>query len=136
MINVTGPANFVLDGTHANWTQYHEEFGNDNYLWGPEYGNVSSGISVPAGTYLIVVSSPNNRGKYVLVTGWKEEFPLNEALHAIIVMPQLKEYFGKSKVAAIESPFIWMPTGVLAFLLLIVIVLQWRKSKRNSPARI
>ncbi|MFH0874294.1 MAG: hypothetical protein V1846_05670 [Candidatus Komeilibacteria bacterium] len=90
----------VLDGSNFNWTFFYEEFGQDNYFWGPEYAAADSargrelkGQPVPAGDYRIKVSNPENSGKYVLVTGFLETFPLSEILHASIIMPRLKAQF-------------------------------------------
>lgn len=59
-----------LEGEKFNWTKWYEEFAGDTYWEGPEFKQ-----TVPAGTYTIIVYSPdNNWGKYVLATGEKESF--------------------------------------------------------------
>ena len=49
---------------------FYEPFGGDRDLLGPEYDG-----EVPAGAYSVVVTSPDNTGKYVLAVGRKEKFP-------------------------------------------------------------
>lgn len=81
-----------LDGLNFTWTNFHEEFANDNYWQGPEFEKNSSDM----GTYTIKVYSPDNAGKYVLVVGKLEKFPLNEVLKTMVTLPKLKaQFFGK-----------------------------------------
>jgi hypothetical protein len=69
-----------LDGKTHVWNPFYEPFGGDRYLLGPEYDE-----QVPAGAYIVVVTSPNNAGRYVLAVGKIEKFP-----------PKLERYFGES----------------------------------------
>jgi len=85
----------TLGGAKAKWEHFYEEFGGDNYFRGPEFSR-----NVRAGVYEILVSSPDNNGKYVLATGDKEAFPLMETLNALVKMPILKMYFEKSPFTA------------------------------------
>jgi hypothetical protein len=85
----------VLDGAQHEWTPFYEEFAGDNYYSGPEHTQ-----EVQAGTYNLEVSSSDNRGKYVLVVGQKEEFPINEFVNTIVTLPRLKQYFGKPAYTA------------------------------------
>jgi len=44
----------------------------------------------------VAVRSPDNRGKYTLAVGEKEEFPPAEVLRTLVVLPRLKrEFFGR-----------------------------------------
>jgi len=86
---------FLLDGTAFEWTYFHEEFAGDSYYKGPE-----KELEVNPGTYNIEVFSPDNQGKYVLVVGKKEEFPLNEWVNTIVTLPKLKKFFDKSPFTA------------------------------------
>lgn len=98
-----------LDGRIFAWKPFFEPFGGDRYLVGPEYDQ-----DVPAGTYIVVVSSPDLQGKYALAVGKQEKFPLGEIVRTIGVLPSLKkEFFGKSPLTAFFNL-----TGV--FLLVVV----------------
>lgn len=82
----------VLDGKTAEWKEFHEEFANDRYLSGPEYS-----AEADAGIYVIRVHNGDNRGKFVLAVGEKEEFTPAETLSALRIIPALKrDFFGKS----------------------------------------
>lgn len=90
----------TLDGAGFTWTKFTEPFGNDEYWEGPEYKTEAT-----AGTYEIVVSSPNNDSKYSLAVGEIEAFNLEESLHAVTVIPELKrDFFNKSPIDFILSP--------------------------------
>lgn len=58
-----------LLGTDHNWTIYHEKYGDDMYLKGPEFRK-----EMPPGTYIIAVGSADNIGKYTLAIGEEESF--------------------------------------------------------------
>jgi hypothetical protein len=68
----------LLDGCFYNWTKFHEEFANDNYLSGPEFSKDNS-----TGKYKIKVSNTANLGKYILVVGKKEKFSISETIATI-----------------------------------------------------
>jgi len=87
----------LLDGSVHEWEIFHEEFANDWYFNGPEMEETE----VPAGTYNIRVYSTDNQGKYVLVVGKIEAFPLDEAIKTILTLPELKkDFFNKSPLTA------------------------------------
>ncbi|HCC50377.1 MAG TPA: hypothetical protein DEP98_05245 [Candidatus Jacksonbacteria bacterium] len=83
---------FVLNGQKYKWTPFYENFAGDNYYQGPDWKSQAG-----PGFYQLVVSSPDNRGKYVLVVGSKESFSPKEMLKTIQTLPGLKQnFFGKS----------------------------------------
>ncbi len=93
-----------LRGDRADWTEFFDPFGGDNYLQGPEYESL-----VGPGRYRVAVSSPDNLGKYLLVVGRKESFPLGEMVRTVGVLPALKrDYFGKPAASAY-----WNYTGLM-----------------------
>jgi hypothetical protein len=101
----------LLDGKAFDWRPFFEPFGGDHYWLGPEYDE-----QVPAGTYIVIVSSPDNRGKYVLAVGKVEKFPLKEMARTIVTLPKLKKYFGKSPLTAyfnLSGLFLLFVGGVL-----------------------
>ncbi len=105
----------LLSGDKFDWTPFYEEFARDNYLWGPEYqaaeskrGVALKGQQASAGTYNIKVSSPSNQGKYSLVVGDLEAFPIIEALHAALIIPGIKaQFFHDSFLSILATPFGW-----------------------------
>ncbi len=106
----------VLDGLNSQWTQFYEEFAGDNYWQGPD-----AKVNLAVGENIIKIYNTNNRGKYVLVVGEKELFPIKEMLKAGIVLPQLKVNF-------FEKPFWSIFEGkvgkffLIAFVLIILII--------------
>jgi hypothetical protein len=87
---------FRLDGERGRWEKHFEPFAGDRYYKGPEKEE-----TVPAGRYRIRVSSPENRGKYVLVVGKEERFTFIETVNMITALPALKrDFFEKSPLTA------------------------------------
>ena len=78
---------FLLNGSDFEWTYFFEEFAGDSYYKGPE-----KELNVKPGVYNIAVFSPDNQGKYVLVVGKKEEFPLKEWINTFVTLPKLKKF--------------------------------------------
>lgn len=100
-----------LDGKAYAWRPFFEPFGGDHYKLGPEYNE-----PVPAGTYFVVVSSPDNQGKYVLAVGQVEKFPLGEMARTIVTLPKLKKYFDKSPWTAyfnLSGAFLLLVAGAV-----------------------
>jgi len=124
---------YLLNGVSFDWTPYYEEFGGDNYLQGPELGvavegqDLPKGVAVAPGIYNIRVFSLINEGRYVLVVGEKEEFPLGEIWRTIKTLPTLKkDFFEKPAYTAYFNLvglfmliFILMVAGVLVAIILV-----------------
>lgn len=112
----------IIPFNSSNWSKFYEEFAGDNYFQGPEYNDGS-------GQYLIIINNSDNYGKYVLVVGKKESFPLNEAINSIISLPFLKIYFNKSPLTAFFNMIgLFMLILLLVIIFLIVsIYFIWRK---------
>jgi len=107
-----------LDGAAFDWKPFFEPFGGDRYLLGPEYDQ-----DVPAGTYTVVVSSPDNHGKYALAVGKVEKFPLKEMARTIVTIPKLKRYFGKSPLTAffnLSGGFLVLAAGAITGLAVLI----------------
>lgn len=102
-----------LDATQSDWTPFFEKFAGNTYFWGPEFkaddspkGAAHKGRTVPAGTYVINVFSPSNRGKYSLAIGDLESFPLTEIFNVAVTVPQVKRrFFGESWTSILASRF-------------------------------
>lgn len=102
---------FILDD--ANWGEFYEPFGGDNYLMGPELEE-----QVASGTYIIKVSNPDNVGKYSLAVGKIESFPPIEIIKTIFALPKLKkDFFNKSPLTAYFNY-----SGLFLLILLILII--------------
>jgi hypothetical protein len=133
---------FFLNGLDHEWTYYYEEFGGDSYYKGPELRRnpdeegLPRGVDVDEGTYTIKVFSPDNEGKYVLVVGEREEFPLNEVINTLFVLPRLKaEFFGKSPWTAyfnLIGLFLLISVLVIVGIVVVVVVLVKRGRKKRK----
>jgi hypothetical protein len=110
----------VLNGSGSTWTEFYEPFVGDSYWMGPEFVRHQ-----PKGEYQVKIYNSENRGKYVLVVGQAESFPLNETLKMFVTLPQLKHYFGKSGFTAFFNlvGLFWLIQ--LIILSLIIIGLVW-----------
>ena len=127
--NEQGTKLYTLDGAKFDWTPFFEEFARDDYFMGPEIEE-----NVPAGVYLIKVSSPDNQGKYSLAIGQKEEFPPAEIVRSLGEIPKIKsQIFNKPSwqgFANIFGLFIIVPVVVLILIILgIIIYIKKRRSK-------
>ena len=112
MGEATGSVLARLDGKAYDWRPFFEPFGGDHYRLGPEYDE-----DVPAGAYTVVVSSPDNQGKYALAVGKIEKFPPGEMARTIVTLPKLKKYFGKSPWTAyfnLSGVFLLVVVGAVA----------------------
>lgn len=116
----------TLDPKSETWKKFNEPFGHDVYQQGPEYR--ATGM---AGTYEIVVNSPDNQGQYVLAIGETENFPLSGLVRTVKEMAGVKKFYGKSAWAVFESPLIYgTAIGlVLVIGLLTFLVIRWRRRR-------
>ncbi len=123
-----------LDGLEADWTYFFEEFGGDGYYQGPEVR-----VEAKEGGYRIEVFSPDNQGKYVLAVGEKEEFPLDETVNTLLLLPQLKSsFFNKSPLTAyfnLIGLFLFIPVFVLLVISLVVFFLLKRRAKKFTLSK-
>ncbi len=107
---------FIDGQTNFAWQEFYEPFGRDYYFRGPEFEK-----ELPAGNYKVSVFNYSNKGKYVLVIGKEEKFPLIEVLNIYWMLPLLKvEFFKTSVLEFFLTPFGLVIVGLLAFLLLIL----------------
>ena len=114
----------TINPDSAVWHNFYEEYAGDNYWQGPEVKKMGE-----AGYYIIKITSPDDTGKYVLVVGEKEEFPVGEMVKALITIPQLKtKFFNKPLWQSFEGK-IGRYFG-LSLLVLIVFVLMFRRFHR------
>ncbi|MFA6416326.1 MAG: hypothetical protein WCW56_02465 [Candidatus Paceibacterota bacterium] len=110
----------VLAG-EKTWSKYYEEFAGDNYLKGPE-----KTVYLKAGDYTINVGDPGNTGKYVLVVGTKESWPLAEIINTFAVLPTLKkDFFETSPWGAYSNRVGLFALGLIVVLAIILVLLGW-----------
>lgn len=121
---------FDVSGQDYTWEQFYEPFGGDNYWKGPEIKN-----QYEKGDYTVVVSNPENKGKYVLAAGDIESFPLNESVKTLQNLPELKkDYFGKSSLSAFNN-YIGLFLGGLILvgaILIVGIILIVKRIRRKK----
>lgn len=133
IVRITLPNNTVIFMNDSNWTKFHEEFANDDYNQGPSFEkNVSGGV------YAITVfnDNSNNTGKYVIVFGKEEKFPLKEMINAFVSMPRLKIYFGKSPFTAYFNQigiYSLVALFILAAIIVVLIVIFKKRTKQVMP---
>lgn len=134
----------LLAGNGFKWTPFFEEFAGDNYLWGPEYKAYDSqkglelkGQPVSAGLYSIKIFNSTNTGKYTLVTGYNEVFPISEIINSIIVVPRLKaQFFNYSIINLIISPYVFgyiLLMYILGFLVAFTYRAVLKKFAKDTP---
>ena len=118
-----------LDGSKKEWTIFYEEFGGDNYWQGPQ-----EKIQLPEGNHSLAVKNEKNQGKYVLVVGTEESFPVGEAWNAVKSLPSLKkDFFERSVFTAYSNRIgIFLAISILIFFAILVgIIFLIKKIKNN-----
>jgi hypothetical protein len=78
----------------------------------------------------VEIHTPDNIEKYVLVIGSREERELGyfELLGRIV---EVKTFFGKSKVAILQSPIAYIPF-LIALVTILVLMYVWRFRRRRD----
>lgn len=104
----------MLDGSQYVWEKFHEPFGNDTYLKGPEFK-----AALASGVYSIRIYSkdPIDNIKYSLAIGEKESFDLHSTLHTITTIPTLKTNFFETN----PITFFFSPIGFVYILVLYIL---------------
>ncbi len=108
----------------GSWDTWYEPFGGDRYRRGLSFEK-----ELEAGTYRIEVSTPDDIEKYVLVVGRREDMTLGyfELVGRLI---EVKKFFEKSPLRVIESPYVYIPTGII----ILGIWYMWLRMKRRRSA--
>lgn len=102
----------TLNNPLVTWQHWYETFGGDWYWQGPEFKQ-----DFPGGTYKVVVTNANNKGKYVLAIGEVESFPVSKTLHTVSELYKTKtEFFGKPWYSIFGGA---IGKGLLVFVLLV-----------------
>lgn len=113
-----------IDPASADWKNFYEDYGGDNYLEGPSLKKFGQ-----AGYYLIKITSPDNSGKYVLAVGEQEKFGAPELASALIVLPRLKKNFFQEPVSQWFRGKIAKYFGLI-FLVSVIFVFLFYKFRR------
>ncbi len=110
-----------LHARDAAWESDFEPFGGDSYRMGPSFET-----QLDAGVYRVEVHTPDNKEKYVLVVGSREEMTLGyfELLGRMI---EVKHFFGKSSFMIVQSMFVYVPLLGIAAIGLLVWYIRKRK---------
>lgn len=97
-----------LAAGEASWEPYIDRIGNDHY----RSGGIWSG-ELPEGTYLVEVSTPDNRGKYMLSVGTERPWGIRAYVGAIADLFLVKRFLGQSYLSVLLSPLVYAPLGVV-----------------------
>ncbi len=100
-----------LSWKEASWESFYEWFGGDTYRRGPSFTT-----TLEPGNYAIEVSTPENKGKYVLVVGKREVWNISSYFSTLGDIMKIKTFFGKPRILVIESPFVYVPFGLIVVL--------------------
>lgn len=119
-----------LNGDRSLWKSYFEEFAGDFYLQGPDGARI-----LKPGEYLIEITSNANEGKYVLVVGQKESFPLNEAMKMILNLPKLKLDFFEEPIYMLAGGIVGKLFSALLLFILLLILMSLRKVREKKERR-
>ncbi len=93
-----------LTARDAVWEKDREWWTMDAYQKGPFFEK-----ELGPGTYRIEVHTPNNREKYILKVGTREEMALGY-FETVSRIADVKSFFDKTPLRTVESPLIWLPT--------------------------
>ncbi|MDD5417189.1 MAG: hypothetical protein PHU12_04405 [Candidatus Aenigmarchaeota archaeon] len=131
---------YTLYGKNFTWIKFYEEYAGDNYLAGPMIETQAH-----PGSYKIKIYNSynsDNFGKYVLVVGKEESFPLNEVLNALFVLPKLKsDFFNVSPLTFFSSIIgryflISIVTIIVAILLVYIIIKIIKRQKKRRKTSV
>jgi hypothetical protein len=114
-----------IKSEEGQWKNFYDSFSGDNYWMGPAYTEMNS-----AGKYRIIVSSPTNTGKYVLVTGNKDSFSSVDVWQSIWIIPKIKRFFFNESIMLAYLNQVNMLLSIImgsAVSLLLIIISLYRK---------
>lgn len=111
-----------LQSTDADWLPVVDKKTGLPYLAGPFWSE-----SVPAGTYRIEVSTPENAGRYILVIG--SEPDTNGYAENVRNVAETYRFYGVSTLRMFNSPYIHYPLGSVVLLILIGGTWWWQRKR-------
>lgn len=111
-----------LKSTDVAWNALTDGVTGLRYLAGPFYSE-----KVPAGTYRIEVSTPENTGKYILVIG---NTPESQGYFATLGnIATTYQFYGLSKVRMFSSPYVHYPVGIVLLVSLLLGTWLWQRAR-------
>ncbi len=113
-----------LLATDADWSLITEPATGLPYRAGPFYSE-----EVPAGTYRIEVSTPENIGKYILVIGSSKSSVGYFASFASV--KAVYAFYNRSSFSMFSSPYVHYPIGILLLLVLLVGTWVWQRRRQR-----
>lgn len=116
-----------VDGGMIEWQRFFDTSGRDSYLAGPVLE-----ATLETGSYRVQVSSPDNKGAYVLVFEGEDGFSLGQIFSRFGALPTIKsDFFGKSALEAYTTPLLLWPvvTTLVLFALVIVLLIAYRRMR-------
>ena len=111
-----------LRATDADWLRVIDSETGLPYFAGPFWSQ-----SVPAGTYRIEVSTPENTGKYILVVGSQDD--TKGYLESIRNVSEAYEFYDASTLRMFNSPYIHYPLGIILLIFLLGGTWWWLRSR-------
>lgn len=97
-----------LEAARASWLSSTWWSTGDTYRKGGEWSE-----SLDIGDYEVEVSTPSNRGSYVLSLGTLSTTTLSSYTAQVRTLFCIKQFFHKSGIAALESPLLFVPLVLL-----------------------
>lgn len=91
----------------TNWTRWRETSTFDRFAV-----NETLVVDVPAGEFIIEVSSGDNIGPYALVVGERTKFGTGSYMNKLVEVWQIKEWAGKSVLSLMKAP-VYLPFTIL-----------------------
>ncbi len=95
----------------ASWEPFYEPWGGDSYRRGTSFTS-----EVSPGTYRIEVSTPDNLSPYALVVGTEDERGDVSYTEMVRRIADVKEFYGRSPITVVVSPYVYLPLLVLVLL--------------------
>lgn len=108
----------LLYGPTAEWKEYYESFSREYYMKGPELDK-----SFSAGKYRIEISSLDNIGKYVLVSGKTKIWEPMGLLSLYWKLPKLKMDFFQTSIWQLAFSPLMIAIVIVAGLILLLIAI-------------
>ena len=116
-----------MKATDASWLSVIDGTTGLVYQSGPFFSE-----RVPAGTYHIEVSTPDNSGKYILVVGNNDEKAGYWATLGAI--GAVYDFYGISHLHMFRSPYVHYPLGIALLVLLIAATWYWQRHRTKRYA--
>lgn len=112
-----------MKAADASWAPVRDKTTGLVYQSGPFFSE-----KVKAGTYHIEVSTPDNAGKYLLLTGNKDDGA--GYFNTLQAIKQLYDFYGYGSFNMLLSAYVYYPIGIV--LVISLMIATWLWSRRRS----